>query len=271
MRLVAVLTVALFLAAPATAAERFIVLASTTSTENSGLLAHILPRFMEKSGIAVRVVAVGTGAALRLGARGDADVVLVHSRQAELEFVAAGHGIERHEVMNNDFVIVGPAQDPARAAGDDVVLALRRLPGHPFISRGDDSGTHRKELMLWRAAGIDAAAASGDWYLESGAGMGATLNLAAAKSAYALTDRGTWLAFANRRGLEILVQGDARLRNVYGVMLVNPARHPIKADAGRIFIAWLRNEGQAAIGAFRIEGQQAFWPQGGKAGADPIK
>ncbi|MDP6622873.1 MAG: substrate-binding domain-containing protein [Alphaproteobacteria bacterium] len=248
----------------AAAAERFIVLASTTSTENSGLLADLLPRFRAASGIAVRVVAVGTGAALRLGGRGDADVVLVHSRQAELDFVAAGHGVERREVMFNDFVIVGPADDPAQAGGDDVLRALRRIRGHPFVSRGDDSGTHRKELMLWRVAEIAAAAASGNWYLESGAGMGATLNLAAAKGAYALTDRATWLAFGNRRGLELLVAGDDRLRNVYGVMLVNPARHPVKAAAGRSFISWLMNEGQAAIGAFRIKGQQAFWLLGGK-------
>ncbi len=247
----------------AVAAERFIVLASTTSTENSGLLADLLPRFRAASGIAVRVVAVGTGAALRLGGRGDADVVLVHSRQAELDFVDAGHGVERREVMFNNFVIVGPADDPAQAGGDDVLQALRRIRGHPFVSRGDDSGTHRKELMLWRAAEIDAAAASGNWYLESGAGMGATLNLAAAKGAYALTDRATWLAFGNRRGLELLVAGDDRLRNVYGVMLVNPARHPVKAAAGRAFIAWLMNDGQAAIGAFRIKGQQAFWLLGG--------
>jgi tungstate transport system substrate-binding protein len=271
VRLAAVLLVAVLLAWRADAAERFIVLASTTSTENSGLLADLLPRFKAASGIAVRVVAVGTGAALRLGARGDADVVLVHSRQAELDFVAAGHGIERREVMFNDFLIVGPADDPAQAGGGDVMRALRRIPGHPFVSRGDDSGTHRKELTLWRAARIDATAASGNWYLESGAGMGATLNLAAAKGAYALADRATWLAFGNRRGLDILVEGDVRLRNVYGVILVNPARHPIAAADGRAFIAWLMTEGQAAIGAFRLNGQQAFWPQGGKEGADLIK
>ena len=267
----ALFLVALLLAWPAQAAlasERFIVLASTTSTENSGLLADLLPRFKAHSGISVRVVAVGTGAALRLGARGDADVVLVHSRQAELDFVAAGHGVERREVMTNDFVIVGPVGDPAGAAGADVPRALHRIAGQPFVSRGDDSGTHKKELALWRAAGIDAA---GRWYLESGAGMGATLNLAAAKDAYALADRATWLAFGNRRGLGLLVSGDKRLLNVYGVMLVNPARHPVKAAEGRAFMAWLMAEGQAAIGAFRIKGQQAFWPLGAKTGADPIK
>ncbi|HJM49309.1 MAG TPA: substrate-binding domain-containing protein [Alphaproteobacteria bacterium] len=274
----ALFLVALLLAWPAgaaLAADRFIVLASTTSTENSGLLADLLPRFRAHSGISVRVVAVGTGGALRLGARGDADVVLVHSRRAELDFVAAGHGVERREVMTNDFVIVGPVGDPARAAGADVLRALRRIVGRPFVSRGDDSGTHKKELGLWRAAGLDptggatgAASAAGVWYLESGSGMGATLNLAAAKDAYALADRATWLAFGNRRGLGLLVAGDKRLLNVYGVMLVNPARHPVKAAEGRAFMAWLMSEGQAAIGAFRIKGQQAFWPQEAKTGAD---
>lgn len=254
-----------FVGTPAKADERFITLASTTSTDNSGLFADILPRFTALMGIAVRVVAVGTGAALRLGARGDADVVLVHARGAEDRFMADGHGSLRRDVMHNDFVVVGPAADPARVAGGrDVVVALRRIATARavFASRGDDSGTHKAELRHWRAAGLDPAKSSGAWYLETGAGMGATLNVAAAKSAYTLTDRATWLAFGNRRGLKIVVEGDPRLRNPYGVILVNPARHPhVKRKLAMQFIDWLTSStGRAAIAGFRIGGRQVFFP-----------
>jgi tungstate transport system substrate-binding protein len=209
-------------------ADLSITLASTTSTENSGLFADILPKFEAAAGYRVQVVAVGTGAALRLGQRGDVDVVLVHARDAELKFVAAGYGVERREVMTNDFVIVGPANDPAAVRGGrDAVAALTAIAEtkSPFASRGDDSGTHKAELKLWRASGLDPAAARATWYLEVGAGMGATLNIAAGRDAYALTDRATWLAFRNPGDLGIVVEGDARLKNVYGVMMVNPARH----------------------------------------------
>ena len=245
------------------AQERFITLASTTSTANSGLFDHILPLFTESSGIAVRVVAVGTGAALKLGERGDVDVVLVHARAAEERFVAAGFGVDRRDVMYNDFIIVGPASDPAAIAGmTDAPEALRRIAeSHaPFVSRGDGSGTHKAELRLWDAVG--GAPQSGDWYREAGAGMGATLNTARAMDAYSLADRGTWLSFANRGGLVALVEGDPRLFNPYGVILVNPARHPhVKAADGGAFIDWLTGpEGQAAIGAFTLGGQRLFTP-----------
>ena len=245
--------------------DRAIILASTTSTENSGLLADLLPRFEERTGIRVHVVAVGTGAALRLGQRGDADVVLIHDRAAEDRFVAAGHGIDRRDVMHNDFLIVGPASDPASIAGTlDAVAALTAIAGAraPFASRGDDSGTHKAERRLWLAAGIDPGTGSGAWYLELGAGMGATLNTAAARGAYTLTDRGTWLSFANRRDLVAVVEGDARLFNSYGVILVNPARHPhVDAPAARAFVDWLTGaEGQAAIAAFTLKGEQLFVP-----------
>ncbi len=249
---------------PAAGAE-FITVASTTSTENSGLFDYILPRFEKRTGIRVRVVAVGTGQALRLARNGDADVLLVHHRPAEEAFVAAGFGIKRHSVMANDFVIVGPAVDPAGIGGmKDAAGALAGIAsaGVPFMSRGDDSGTHRKELALWRAAEIDPAGASGGWYREAGAGMGATLNMASAMDAYTLADRGTWLAFANKGGLTILAEGDKRLRNPYGAILVNPERHPhVKAAAGQRFIDWLiGGEGQRAIAAFTIGGKQAFFP-----------
>ncbi len=259
-------------ARPVAAGERSITVASTTSTQNSGLFDYLLPRFTAATGIGVRVVAVGTGAALRLGRRGDVDVVLVHARAAEDAFVAAGYGIERRDVMYNDFVLLGPAADPAGVAGmADVAAALRRIAEAEarFVSRGDDSGTHKAELRLWRAAGLDPQAGSGRWYLETGSGMGATLNVAAARDAYTLTDRGTWLSFRNRGRLEVLVEGDPRLRNPYGVILVNPARHPsVKADDGRAFIAWLTSPaGRAAIASFRLEGQQAFFPAPAKDAA----
>ncbi len=260
---------AILVVLPASAAERFITLASTTSTENSGLFSAILPGFTAATGIGVRVVAVGTGAALRLGRRGDVDVVLVHARDAELRFVAAGHGVERRDVMYNDFIVVGPDDDPANVRGmKDVAAALWRIAAAraPFASRGDDSGTHMAERRYWKAAAIDPKPGSGIWYFEAGAGMGATLNLAAAKGAYVLSDRATWLSFKNRAGLRIVVEGDPRLLNPYGVMLVNPARHPhVKRAAGLQFIEWLTSAaGRAAISGFRLAGQQLFFPVAGK-------
>ena len=257
--------VAMMAIPPASAAERFITLASTTSTENSGLFGAILPQFTAATGIGVRVVAVGTGAALRLGRRGDVDVVLVHAPAAELRFVAAGHGTARHDVMYNDFVVAGPLGDSAKVRGMiDVAGALRRIATAraPFASRGDDSGTHLAERRYWKAAAIDPRPESGIWYFEAGAGMGATLNLAAAKGAYVLSDRATWLSFKNRAGVSIAVEGDPRLFNPYGVILVNPARHPhVKRVAGLAFIKWLTSSaGRAAISGFRLAGQQVFFP-----------
>ena len=242
-----------------------ILLQSTTSTQNSGLFGHILPLFTRQTGIRVRVVAVGTGQALKNAARGDADVVLVHARKLEDAFVRAGHGVHRRDVMYNDFVIVCPKDDPAGIAGlKDAADALRRIAQRrvAFISRGDDSGTHHKELGLWRAAGVDPAPFSGAWYLEAGQGMGATLNMAAARGACTLTDRGTWIAHANKGRLAIMVEGDVRLRNPYGVILVNPKRHPhVKEQAARAFIDWLTGpDGQHAIAGYRLNGQQLFFP-----------
>jgi tungstate transport system substrate-binding protein len=261
----------LAVAGPA-AAERFITLASTTSTENSGLFADILPRFQAKTGIEVRVVAVGTGQALRLARRGDADVLLVHDRASEDRFVAEGWGVERVDVMYNDFVVVGPASDPAGIRGGGVApaaLAKIAAAGAPFVSRGDDSGTHKAELRLWAASGVDPAPASGSWYRESGSGMGTTLNVAAGMDAYTLADRGTWLSFRNRRDLVILVEGDPPLFNPYGAILVNPERHPqVKAADGRALLAWLvSDEGQAAIAGFRVGGQALFHPNAREIGA----
>ena len=250
---------------PVVAAERFITVASTTSTDNSGLFQAILPRFEQATGIAVRVVAVGTGQAIRMAERGDADVLLVHHRPSEEQFVAAGFGVERHDVMFNDYVLVGPQDDPAGVSGRlDVVAALARIAARRavFVSRGDDSGTHKRELGLWQAAGIDVEAASGGWYRESGAGMGTTLNIASGMGAYTLSDRGTWLNFGNKGDLTVLVGGDQRLFNPYGVILVNPRRHPhVKAADGQAFIDWLLSPGgQRAIGAYRIDGQPVFFP-----------
>jgi tungstate transport system substrate-binding protein len=219
----------------------------------------------------VRVVAVGTGQAIELARNGDADVLFVHHKPSEEKFVADGYGVERHEVMYNDFVIVGPASDPAGIKGDkDVVDAMGKIAAAkaPFASRGDDSGTHKAELAFWQEAGVDVAGASGTWYRETGSGMGPTLNTAAGMDAYALTDRGTWLAFDNRQNLEILVEGDPRLFNQYGIILVNPEKHPhVKAELGQAFIDWvLSDEGQEAIGAFKINAQQAFFPNA-KAGS----
>ena len=256
---------------PALAQDKFITVASTTSTENSGLFDYLLPIFQEKTGIEVRVVAVGTGQAIELARNGDADVLFVHHKPSEEKFVAEGFGVERHEVMYNDFLIVGPASDPAGIKGDqDVVDAIGKIAAAevPFASRGDDSGTHKAELALWQEAGVDVAGASGTWYRETGSGMGPTLNTAAGMDAYALTDRGTWLSFDNRQNLEILVEGDPRLFNQYGIILVNPEKHPhVKAALGQIFIDWvLSDQGQDAIGAFKINGQQAFFPNA-KAGS----
>jgi tungstate transport system substrate-binding protein len=259
--------VALLLSAPATgrAEERFIVLQSTTSTQNSGLFDHILPVFEAKTGIGVRVVAVGTGQALKNARNGDGDAVLVHARDAELAFVREGWGVLRCDVMFNDFVLVGPKEDPAGISGlRDAAEALRRIAAARalFVSRGDDSGTHRKELALWREAGFDPAAARGTWYREAGAGMGATLNIAAGIGGYTLADRATWLAFGNRRDLVLLVEGDPRLFNPYGVVVVNPKRHPnVRFAEARAFRDWLvSEEGQAAIASFRIGGEQVFFP-----------
>ena len=256
----------------AMAEDRYITLASTTSTENSGLFDHLLPQFTEATGIDVRVVAVGTGQALGLARRGDADVLLVHHRPSEEAFVAEGAGVERYDVMFNDFVIVGPADDPAGLRGlGDAAEALSRLAaaGSVFVSRGDDSGTHKKELDLWQAAGFDPAASGDPWYREAGSGMGAALNTASGLSAYVLTDRATWISFANKGDLEILVEGDVRLANPYGVILVNPDRHPhVKAEMGRDFIDWLLSDtGQAAVAAFKVDGQQLFFPNADGAGS----
>lgn len=258
----------LLAAAPyAHAEERFITLASTTSTDNSGLFGDILPKFTAETGIAVRVVAVGTGAAIRIGEAGDADVLLVHARAAEDRFVAEGHGAFRRDVMHNDFVLIGPETDPAGVAGGkDVAAALQKIAAAkaPFLSRGDDSGTHKAELQLWQAAGVNPKAASGTWYRETGAGMGATLNTATNMLAYALTDRGTWLSFNNRAGLTIVLEGNPRLFNPYGVMLVNPAKHPhVKEADARRFIDWITGgAGQKAIADFRVNGMPLFFPDG---------
>jgi tungstate transport system substrate-binding protein len=256
-------------ALPALAQERSITVASTTSTEQSGLFGHILPIFTRETGIAVRVVALGTGQALDVGRRGDADVVLVHDRAAEERFVADGFGGPRRHVMFNDFVITGPAADPARIAGlGDTAEALRRIAAAraPFISRGDRSGTHAAELRLWQQAGIDPATGRGQWYREVGQGMGPALNTAAAQGAYILADRGTWLSFRNRQDQRILIEGDTRLFNQYGVMLVNAQRHPhVKAADGQRFIDWLLSSaGQAAIATYRINGEQLFFPNADK-------
>ncbi|MEM7222901.1 MAG: substrate-binding domain-containing protein [Pseudomonadota bacterium] len=263
-RLLVVLA-ALGLATGAQAEQPYITLASTTSTENSGLFAQILPQFTADTGIAVRVVAVGTGQALRLARNGDADVLLIHHRPSEEAFVAEGFGVARHDVMYNDFVLIGPKDDPAGIAGQsDAAGALANIAAakSPFVSRGDDSGTHKKERGLWQAAGSDPAGASGTWYREAGAGMGATLNIAQAMGAYSLSDRATWAAFANRGDLAILLEGDPALFNPYGVILVNEARHPhVKSKDGQALVDWLISErGQATIGAFTLEGEQMFTP-----------
>ena len=246
-------------------AQTPITVASTTATEQSGLFHHLLPAFEKKTGIQVKVVAVGTGQALDIGRRGDADVVFVHDAKAEEKFMAEGYGVGRHEVMYNDFVLIGPKSDPAKiGGGKDILEALRRISaaGAPFASRADRSGTHAAELRYWEAAGVDLSPAKGKWYKETGSGMGPTLNTAAGLNAYALTDRGTWLSFKNRGELAILVEGDSRLFNQYGVMLVNPQKHPhVKKEAGQKFVDWLVSaEGQSAFASYRIDGEQLFFP-----------
>ena len=250
----------------ASAQEKSILVASTTSTEDSGLFRHILPLFKQKSGIFVKVVAKGTGQALDMARRGDADVVFVHAKEEEEKFVAEGYGVKRYPVMYNDFVIIGPTSDPASIKGSrHAIFALQAIKakGATFISRGDRSGTHVAELNLWRAAGIDIEKEAGRWYKSIGQGMGAALNMAAAIEAYALSDRGTWISFKNKADLVIAVQGDKLLFNQYGVILVNPAKHPhVKKELGQQFIDWLiSDEGQHAIANYKIEGEQVFWPQ----------
>lgn len=250
------------------AQSTFIVVASTTSTEQSGLFKHLLPAFTKQTGIEVRVVALGTGQALDAARRGDADVVLVHDLAAEQRFVAEGFATRRFDVMYNDFVIVGPKGDPAQIGGlKDTLEALRRIERAqaPFVSRGDRSGTHAAELRYWKDAGVDLERARGPWYKETGSGMGPALNTASGMNAYLLTDRGTWLSFRNRGELQVLVEGDRRLFNPYGVMLVNPERHPhVKREAGQRFVDWLISaEGQRTIAGFRINGEQLFFPGAG--------
>ena len=242
----------------AIAQSGFIVVASTTSTEQSGLFKHLLPRFEKTSGIQVRVVALGTGQALDLARRGDADVALVHDTELELKYVSEGHVIGRREVMYNDFILVGPASDPARIAGGrDIALALRAiaLAKAAFVSRGDRSGTHAAELRLWKTAGVDPGSGKGSWYRETGSGMGPALNTASAMNAYLLSDRGTWISFRNRGALAISIEGDQRLFNQYGVMLVNPAKHPhVKAALGQAFVDFILSaEGQRVIADYKIE------------------
>jgi tungstate transport system substrate-binding protein len=247
------------------AEERFITVASTTSTEDSGLFGHILPIFTAKTGIEVRVVAKGTGAAIKLAEAGDADVLFVHDQKSEEKFVADGFGVKRFPVMYNDFVLVGPIEDPAGVKGmADIAAALKKIAGSSaaFASRGDDSGTNKAELRLWQVAEIDAKAASGSWYRETGQGMGPTLNAAAGMGAYTLTDRGTWIAFENKDKLAIVVEGDNRLFNQYGVMLVSPEKHShVKAADGQAFVDWLvSDEGQQEIANFKLNGEQLFFP-----------
>ena len=249
----------------AAAQEKYITVASTTSTEQSGLFGHLLPIFTGKTGIRVRVVALGTGQALDVGRRGDADVEFVHDKVAEEKFVADGYGVGRKEVMYNDFILIGPRSDPAKVAGGkDIVAAFKKIQAvqAPFVSRGDKSGTHAAELRLWKTAGIDPVAGRGTWYRETGSGMGPSLNTSSSMNAYILADRGTWLNFKNRGELTIVVQGDQRLFNQYGVMLVNPAKHPhVKKDLGQTFIDWIvSDEGQKAIAGYKIGGEQLFFP-----------
>ena len=258
--------------APSALAQQFITVASTTSTEQSGLFGHILPIFEQKTGIEVRVVALGTGQALDLARRGDADVVFVHARSAEEQFLREGHGVQRFPVMYNDFVIVGPKADPAGIAGGvDTLDAFRKIKstGAPFVSRGDRSGTHIAEVNFWTMAGVDIEKEKGSWYRETGQGMGPALNTASSMNAYLLADRATWLAFKNRGELTILVEGDKRLMNQYGVMLVNPEKHAhVKRVEGQAFIDWLVSaEGQASIAGYKIEGEQLFFPNAGEPGA----
>lgn len=256
--------------APGSAAENSIILQSTTSTANSGLYDYILPIFEKETGIRVHVVAVGTGQAIKNARNGDGDVLLVHAKPAELAFVAGGYGVARRDVMYNDFIIVGPPSDPAGIAGIEIaadafekIAAARAV----FASRGDNSGTHKKEMWLWKKAALSVASASGTWYRETGSGMGATLNAGVGMGAYVMTDRATWISFKNKRDFKIFVEGDDDLFNQYGIILVNPAKHPrVKAKAGQAFIDWiLSQDGQRAIRSYRLDGQQLFFPN-----AEPV-
>lgn len=246
-------------------AQQNFVMASTTSTEQSGLFSHLLPAFKQASGIDIKVVALGTGQALDMGRRGDADVLFVHDQAAEEKFMADGFGVKRFPVMYNDFVLVGPAADPAKTRGKDIVAALQKVAAAngPFISRGDKSGTHAAELRFWKMANLEAKGAG---YKECGCGMGPALNMAASVGAYVLTDRGTWLSFKNRQDLQILVEGDNRLFNQYGVMVVHPAKHPhVKADLAQKFVDWVISpQGQSSIAAYKVGGEQLFFPNAGK-------
>jgi tungstate transport system substrate-binding protein len=255
-------------ALPVQAQDKFIVMASTTSTEQSGLFPHLLPTFTKATGIQVRVVAVGTGQALDIGRRGDADVLFVHDKAAEEKFVAEGWGLPRRDVMYNDFVLVGPSNDPAGVRGNDIVAALSKLASSssPYLSRGDKSGTNAAELRYWKMAGVDAPAGKVPKYEECGCGMGPALNIAAANGAYVLSDRGTWLSFKNRANLAILVEGDKRLFNQYGVIVVNPAKHAnVKKDLAQQFADWVVGpDGQATIASYKVNGEQLFFPDAGR-------
>jgi tungstate transport system substrate-binding protein len=272
-RLLSLVLVIVFGAAAGRAAaeDHSIVVASTTSTQDSGLFGYLLPIFKAKTGIEVRVIAQGTGQALDTARRGDADVVFVHAKAQEEKFLAEGFGVKRFDVMYNDFVLIGPKADPAGVKGKDIERALKTIAekAAPFVSRGDRSGTHTAELALWKQAGIDIVTAKGPWYREIGQGMGAALNTANAMNAYALSDRGTWISFENGGGLDIVVEGDKRLFNQYGVMLVNPEKYPsVKKELGQAFVDWLISaEGQAAIAGYRIGGQQLFFPDAEKKGS----
>jgi len=272
-KLLSIALAALILAAaPVAQAQKFITVASTTSTEQSGLFKHILPIFQKKKGIEVRVVALGTGQSLDMGKRGDADVVFVHAKSAEEKFIAEGYGVKRLPVMYNDFVLIGPKSDPAKiAGGKDILAALRKIKAAsaPFVSRGDRSGTHMAEIALWKHSGTDIEKEKGPWYRDTGQGMGPALNTASSMSGYLLADRGTWISFKNRGDLAILVEGDKRLFNQYGVILVNPVKHKhVKKDLGQVFINWIVSaEGQKAIAGFRIGGEQLFFPNANAKGA----
>jgi tungstate transport system substrate-binding protein len=271
-RLIIAVTASLAFAGHAVAQDKTIVVASTTSTQDSGLFSHILPMFKAKTGIDVKVVAQGTGQALDTARRGDADVVFVHAKPAEEKFLSEGFGVKRYPVMYNDFVLIGPKADPAGIKGSkDIVAALGAIKakGADFISRGDKSGTHQAEINLWKVAGVDIGKDKGPWYKEIGQGMGAALNTASASNAYVLADRGTWLSFKNRGDLVISVEGDKRLFNQYGVMLVNPEKHAsVKKDLGQQFIDWLVSaEGQKAIADYKINGEQLFYPNASDSGA----
>jgi len=255
----------------AAAQDTFIIVQSTTSTENSGLFRYLLPLFSKKAGIEVRVVAVGTGQAIKNATNGDGDVLFVHDKPSEEKFVAEGGGVKRFDVMYNDFILAGPAKDPAQIAGSkDIAAAFKKIAEtrSPFVSRGDNSGTHKAELRLWKEAGVDAKAASGTWYREAGSGMGATINTAVGMGAYVFTDRATWSNFKNRGDYKIAVEGDKKLFNQYGVMLVNPAKHPnVKKTEGQAFIDWLiSKEGQEAIKSFQINGEEQFFPNAAPTG-----